>query len=135
MRSRHRREMSSASMQPVLAALLSPDLRARQAAEAHINQHGGQPGFATGLCDVLVDASARAALRQMAGVVLKQLIRQRWPLDTGGIAEEEKARLRARLPQALADNSRPAARCATPDRRSARMRPVCFRPAARRPAI
>lgn len=65
----------------------------------------GQAGFATSLVGVLVGGTVRPALRQMAGVVLKQLIKQRWS-DASAIADSEKAVLRNRLPAGLADASR-----------------------------
>ena len=93
-----------------LSRTMQVDLAARRAAEERVNELQATPGFAVCLAQVTLDGSLATGLRQLAALVLKQLVRAHWCEGAEGfvppaIADAEKAAVRAMLPAGLGDGT------------------------------
>jgi hypothetical protein len=92
-----------------LLATLSPDAQTRQHATLYLAECSKQEGFCLKLIAVVQSNDpAAAAVRQLAGVVLRRHIQKHWAsedLENGAaqISEAEKAQVRAILPSSLAE--------------------------------
>lgn len=83
----------------------------RAAAEAHLRQGEVSPGFASSLAGIACNTTSihtDVGVRQLAAVLLKQVIKRRWSSDSQkyeepGLTEQEKQALKALLPSGLAD--------------------------------
>jgi len=92
-----------------LLATLSPDDQVRQHSTSYLENCSKQEGFSLKLIAVVQSNDpAAAAVRQLAGVVLRRHIQKHWAsedLENGAaqISEVEKAQVRAILPSSLAE--------------------------------
>eukprot|EP01064_Diplonema_japonicum_P014772 TRINITY_DN22483_c0_g1_i1.p1 TRINITY_DN22483_c0_g1~~TRINITY_DN22483_c0_g1_i1.p1 ORF type:complete len:996 (+),score=215.53 TRINITY_DN22483_c0_g1_i1:66-2990(+) len=76
----------------------SPDAAKRAAGEKVLVECLTVPGFGVELVKALLDESLPFATRQLAAVVLKKLVKERWD---EGISEQEKTSIRTSLPAAF----------------------------------
>lgn len=92
-----------------LLATLSPDAQIRQHSTSYLEECSKQEGFCLKLIAVVQSNDpAAAAVRQLAGVVLRRHIQKHWAsedLENGAaqISDPEKAQVRATLPSSLAE--------------------------------
>eukprot|EP00941_MAST-03F_sp_MAST-3F-sp1_P003815 g3815.t1 len=89
----------------VLEGTLSPDRSIRSSAEAAIVRFKHAPGFASILCRILVsEEKRRIAIRQLAGILLYQVICLRWRScsdDVESLGADEKKFIRTQIPCGL----------------------------------
>ena len=90
-----------------LQMTLHPDESIRKEGESRLEACSRLDGFGISLLQVSVNTDAQTGLRQLALVVLKRLVRDRWTVSAEAeercICDEEKAQIRAMLPTGLGD--------------------------------
>ena len=90
----------------------------RRQAEAFLESQRQVPGYGVTLCRFVIAPALPLELRQLAGIVLKKLIKDEWE---GAMVAEEKTELKQMLPGGLLDPERKVttARTGQPNRCSA----------------
>lgn len=73
--------LSEAVLREALLGTQQIDTSMRRVAEAHVESLQAQPGFAFGLCRLMLDAAGPLALRQLAALILKNFVRAHWSFD------------------------------------------------------
>lgn len=94
-----------------LRGCLDAQQAVRAAAEAHLRQGETSPGFASSLVGIARGSGLEVGdlgVRQLAAVLLKQVIKRRWSSDSPkfeepGLTEQEKQAIMALLPSGLSD--------------------------------
>jgi importin-9 len=105
---------SDAELIGCLQATLSPDGEVRHAAEAALQSGSTQEGFCIGLINIALHATGvEVGIRQLAAVVLRRNVQQRWIVEdfenagaeSRQISDAEKSQVRALLPAGLAESN------------------------------
>ncbi|KAL3138300.1 hypothetical protein ABBQ32_006113 [Trebouxia sp. C0010 RCD-2024] len=99
---------SSAAVISLLQSLLSSDAAERRSAELTLAQAVKQTGFALALVQTILQQEYDVGVRQMAAVLLKQLVKVHWAEESKHfsqpkLSDNEKAAVRHHLPQGLTD--------------------------------